>query len=90
MQAQPTTRSAACRSAPCAAVPEPRGKGSTTPAYWIARNYASLHVYLTVATLAKDMDIGLGSAQRLIDELQADGVLGEPDMFGVYGLRRAE
>lgn len=86
MQAQPTTTSAASRSAPCDAVPKPQRKGSTSALYWLARNVATLQVYLTAETLMDELDVSHPTAVMLITELQVDDILGEPDMFGTYAL----
>lgn len=42
------------------------------------------------AALASQLDTSQVSARRLIERMQADGLVGEPDLFGICPLKAAE
>lgn len=42
------------------------------------------------AVLASQLDTSQVSARRLIERMQADGLVGEPDLFGICPLKAAE
>jgi DNA segregation ATPase FtsK/SpoIIIE-like protein len=67
------------------------GNGNATdPTYLRAVTLVNRARVADVAVLASQLDTSEVSARRLIERMEADGLVGEPDMFGIRLLKAAE
>lgn len=62
----------------------------TDPTYLRAVTLVNRARCADAAALASQLDTSQVSARRLIERMQADGLVGEPDLFGICPLKAAE
>lgn len=62
----------------------------TDPTYLRAVTLVRRAAHADPAALARQLDTSEVSARRLVERMQADGLVGEPDLFGNYPLTAVE
>jgi DNA segregation ATPase FtsK/SpoIIIE-like protein len=67
------------------------GNGNASdPTYLRAVTLVNRARVADAAALASQLDTSTVIARRLIERMQADGLVGEPDLFGIHPLKAAE